>query len=146
MQASRPGSSTPPSYVTSVWSPPSPCSRSTPTGRCCETPPTWLTSTQDPANNAGETELDLDWNAWGADVDAHGRRWSPTEYKLFHVVAAVATTRPLAIVGVLDFLNDWHAPVWAVLHTWASGGDTAAIRFAGGTNSVGLGSSTTTRH
>jgi len=46
---------------------------------------------------------DIDWDAWVADVDEHGRGWSSTESRLFEVVAAlVVDDRKLALTSVLD--------------------------------------------
>lgn len=68
-------------------------------------------------------EPELNWRAWVADVDLRGRGWSSTEWRLFAVVAALTTGRPLTIVGVLDRRGSWEADVWRVLTEWGTGGD-----------------------
>lgn len=65
----------------------------------------------------------MDWEGWVADVDEHGRGWSSTERRLFHLVAALTTGRPLNIIGVLDQMNSWEHDVWRILVDWGTGGN-----------------------
>ena len=66
---------------------------------------------------------EMDWDAWCADVDAEGRGWSSTEKRLYQLVAALATDRPVHLSGVLDSLGSWQREVLRVLVEWASGGN-----------------------
>ena len=72
----------------------------------------------------------MDWKAWVADVDRIGRGWSSTQWRLYDLVAGLATGREFNIVGVLDRLNEWAVPAWRVLMTWAGGASADQIRAA----------------
>jgi hypothetical protein len=89
----------------------------------------WITSSGDagtrlPLRACGtSTELELDWDAWVADVDTRGRGWSSTEYRLFDLVAGLVSGRPFNVVGVLDRMDSWEAGAWRILTEWGTGGD-----------------------
>lgn len=76
-------------------------------------------------DEAGEwqRDLQLDWPAWVAHVDRHGRGWSTTQWHLFDIVAGLTTGRPFNIVGVLDRMGDWEPDVWRILVEWGTGGN-----------------------
>lgn len=85
--------------------------------------------------NAGDRsrpEPALDWQGWVDDVDLRGRGWSSTQWRLYAVVAGLATNRPLCLVGVLDQMSDWQVPVWRILTAWGIGASHDRIRLAGG--------------
>ncbi|MFC7723614.1 hypothetical protein ACFQW6_00755 [Nocardioides sp. GCM10028917] len=65
-------------------------------------------------------DLELDWDAWIADVDENGRAWSSSEHRLFEVAAALAVGRPFNIVGVLDRLGPWKFEAWRILTEWGA--------------------------
>jgi hypothetical protein len=69
----------------------------------------------------------MDWQAWVVEVCRRGRGWSSTEWRLFDVVAGLATNRPFSLVGVLDRMGSWEAEVWRVLIEWGTGGDNAPL-------------------
>lgn len=65
----------------------------------------------------------LDWEAWVADVDEHGRGWSSTEHRLYELVAGlVIRGRTVDLVDTLGNLGSWERDILQTLVTWASGG------------------------
>ncbi|GAB3765698.1 hypothetical protein [Microlunatus parietis] len=62
------------------------------------------------------------WQAWVDDVDANGRGWSSTEWRLFGIVASLTTGRPLDL-STLAYLGSWETAAWAVLVDWGTGGN-----------------------
>ncbi len=71
-----------------------------------------------------QPNAEMDWEAWVADVDEHGRGWSSTEWRLFELVAAlVIAERKLALRGTLDAMGSWERQVLDVIVQWASGGN-----------------------
>lgn len=71
---------------------------------------------------ANTADDDDPWQAWADDVDARGRGWSSTERRLFGIVAALTTGRPLDL-STLGNLGSWEIDVWQILVDWGTGGN-----------------------
>lgn len=84
----------------------------------------WITNSQREGHLADSGDwiwdLELDWDAWVADVDDRGRGWSGSEYRLFEVVAGLVAGRPFDMVEVLDGLGSWRADAWRILAEWGA--------------------------
>ncbi|GEM_PF-6838473 len=66
----------------------------------------------------------MDWEAWAADVDEPVRGWSSTEWRLFHLVAAITVAeRTIQLSGTLDALGSWEGEALDIIVQWASGGN-----------------------
>lgn len=65
----------------------------------------------------------VDWQAWAADVDEHGRGWSGTERRTAQLVMALTVGRPTPLVGVLDSLGSSQDEALDIIAAWVTGGE-----------------------
>lgn len=62
----------------------------------------------------------VDWDAWIDDVDANGRGWSTTEYRLFELTASLTSTLDRGVpITHMGRLGSWQDEVWKVIKDWA---------------------------
>ncbi len=65
----------------------------------------------------------MDWAAWAADVDEHGRGWSSTEWRLFELIAGITVRdRRVSLTEVFN-LGSWEREALTIVVEWASGGN-----------------------